>query len=292
MHGSLRLSLIAIAVAGSPLAALATPPSATAYTPTDALDLLMAGNVRFSSNMCEHRNADTTRVHDTAIGQSPFAIVLACADSRLPVERVFDRGVGDVFTIRVAGNTSGPFQAGSIEYAVEHLGSPLLVVLGHSSCGAVKAAAGGGEAHGNIGAMLAPIFPAVFEARTGSPDASGDALIDLAVRANVMRSISDLIASSPIIAEATESGSIRVVGAVYNLESGRVEWLGQHPNEESILVRAREARETPVATTTAPEPTVLNSRPQPTTTAARTTAPTTSKPAAKPQAHAKVDEHH
>lgn len=291
MHASLRISICALAIAGAPLSALASPPGTTKYTPTDALDLLMAGNVRFSSNLCEHRNADTERVHDTAAGQSPFAIVLSCADSRLPVERVFDRGIGDVFTVRVAGNTSGPFQAGSIEYAVEHLGAPLLVVLGHSSCGAVKAATGGGEAHGNIGAMLAPIVPAVAEARAASPDATPDALVDLAVRANVMRSISDLFASSPTIASATESGTLRVVGAVYNLESGRVEWLGQHPDEQGVLARAREARETPVAIVNTPEPAPA-SRSQPTATTAKSTGAPSTKPAAKPQAHAKADEHH
>ncbi len=222
-------------------AAFASPPDGQRYTPTDALDLLMAGNVRFSSGLCEHRNAGTSRVHDTAQGQTPFAIVLACADSRVPVERVFDRGIGDVFTVRVAGNTSGPFQAGSIEYAVEHLGSPLLVVLGHSSCGAVKAAASGGEAPGNIGAILAPIAPAIAEARAASPDAQADAIVPLAVRANVMRSISDLISSSPAIAKAAEQGTLRVVGAVYSVEDGRVEWLGQHPQQGAIISRATQS---------------------------------------------------
>lgn len=233
--GRLSAALVFTTLAG---AALASPPDGQRYTPTDALDLLMAGNVRFSSDLCEHRNAGTSRVHDTAQGQAPFAIVLACADSRVPVERIFDRGIGDVFTVRVAGNTSGAFQAGSIEYAVEHLGSPLLVVLGHSSCGAVKAAASGNEAHGNIGAILAPIAPAIAEARAASPDAQPDALVPLAVRTNVMHSISDLISSSPAIAKAAEQGTLRVVGAVYNLEDGRVEWLGQHPQQSAMISRA------------------------------------------------------
>ncbi|MBX3315543.1 MAG: carbonic anhydrase [Phycisphaeraceae bacterium] len=221
--------------------ASAAPPSAEVkQTPAAALEMLMAGNVRFSSGLCEHRHADTERARETAGSQSPFAIVLSCADSRVPVELVFDRGIGDIFTVRVAGNTSGPFQAGSIEYAVEHLGSSLLVVLGHSSCGAVKAASAGGDAPGNIGAILAPIVPAAEETRRNHPDASEADLVRLAVRANVMRSISDLLRTSPTIARGAENGTLRIVGAVYNLESGTVEWLGGHPNETEIIAKARD----------------------------------------------------
>lgn len=208
------------------------------YTPTDALDLLMAGNVRYASGMPEHRNTGTARIAETASGQSPFAIVLACADSRVPAELVFDRGVGDIFVVRVAGNTSGPFQAGSIEYAVEHLGSPLIVVMGHTSCGAVGAAASGAEVHGNIGAMLAPIAPAIQEAQASVPDAGPSEVAGLAVRFNVMRSMNDLILESPAIASGVQSGGVRLVGAVYDLTTGRVEWLGQHPQQAAILARA------------------------------------------------------
>jgi carbonic anhydrase len=212
----------------------------TRYTPTDALDLLMAGNVRYSSGMPEHRNTGIDRIAETATGQSPFAIVLACADSRVPAELVFDRGVGDIFVVRVAGNTSGAFQAGSIEYAVEHLGTPLIVVMGHTSCGAVGAAASGAEVHGNIGAILAPIAPAIQEAKAAAPDASPTEVAGLAVRYNVMRSMNDLILSSPAIASGVQGGSVRMVGAVYDLSTGRVEWIGQHPQQAAILSRAME----------------------------------------------------
>lgn len=221
-------------------AAASSDGTVTRYTPTDALDLLMAGNVRYASGMPEHRNTGAARIAETASGQSPFAIVLACADSRVPAELVFDRGVGDIFVVRVAGNTSGPFQAGSIEYAVDHLGSPLIVVMGHTSCGAVGAAASGAEAHGNIGAMLAPIAPAIQEARASAPDGSPSEVAGLAVRFNVMRSMNDLILESPAIASGVQSGEVRLVGAVYDLATGRVEWLGQHPQQAAILARAME----------------------------------------------------
>ena len=224
------------------------PGSGTRYTSTDALDLLMAGNVRYSSGMPEHRNTGAARIAETSTGQAPFAVVLTCADSRVPAELVFDRGIGDIFVVRVAGNTSGPFQAGSIEYAVEHLGSPLIVVMGHSGCGAVKAAASGGDAHGNIGAILAPIAPAIAEARTRS-ESTGDDLTETAVRCNVMRSISDLIVSSPAIAAQVEGGAVRLVGAVYDISTGRVEWLGQHPQQAAMIARAKEIRLAPEATT-------------------------------------------
>ncbi len=236
----IRALLLALCATAHGASALSDGP-ATRYTPTDALDLLMAGNVRYSSGMPEHRNTGVERIAETATGQSPFAIVLACADSRVPAELVFDRGVGDIFVVRVAGNTSGAFQAGSIEYAVEHLGSPLIVVMGHTSCGAVGAAASGGEVHGNIGAILAPIAPAIQEAMAAAPDASPTEVAGLAVRYNVMRSMNDLIQSSPVIASGVQGGSVRMVGAVYDLSTGRVEWIGQHPQQAAILARAMES---------------------------------------------------
>ncbi len=247
------------------------------YTSTDALDLLMAGNVRFVSGMPEHRNTGSGRIAETSAGQSPFAVVLTCADSRVPAELIFDRGIGDIFVVRVAGNTSGPVQAGSVEYAVEHLGSPLIVVMGHSACGAVKAAASGNEAHGNIGALLAPIAPAIAEAKASAEPTSADGFTQLAVRCNVLRSMSDLISCSPAIATRVESGEVRLVGAVYDLSSGRVEWLGQHPKQADIIGRAKEVELEPASTehagaTDEPAPTRIDSVKQSKSVAAKAAA--------------------
>lgn len=302
----IRTLLSAVAITTlAPLGVWAGPVAGpSGYTATDALDLLMAGNVRYSSGMPEHRNSGTDRIAETAAGQSPFAVVLTCADSRVPAELVFDRGVGDIFVVRVAGNTSGTFQAGSIEYAIEHLGSPLIVVMGHTSCGAVKAVASGGEAHGNIGAMLQPIGPAVTEARASSPDAGPDDLTNIAVRCNVMHSISDLISSSPSIASMVGEQKVRLVGAVYDIGTGRVEWLGQHPQQGDIIARAasnhgENAAGAEHASGASEEPaTIVQTGKTASTSAQKSPSKVAAKPGAtpapaKPASHANAeDEHH
>lgn len=185
--------------------------------PDASLKALLEGNNRYVGRAKgPHRNA--SRRAEVATGQKPFAAILSCADSRVPPELVFDQGLGDLFTVRVAGNVPTDDVIASLEYAVEHLGSKLILVLGHERCGAVDAAIKGGKPEGHLAALLDPIRPAV-EATKNQP---GDKL-DNAVRANVRNVVRSLKTSHPILAEKVASGEIKVVGARYDLDSGKVE---------------------------------------------------------------------
>jgi carbonic anhydrase len=133
---------------------------------------------------------------------------------------VFDQGLGDLFTVRSAGNVAGDIEIGSLEYAVAHLDTPLLVVMGHQACGAVTAAVEGGEALGHTSAFIAPILPAVYQAR----QLAGNT-VENAVRINVQRVVNQLRSSGPVLAEQVARGKLRVVGAVCSLDTGRVSWL-------------------------------------------------------------------
>lgn len=204
-----------------------------------ARQMLAHGNERFAHDHARspHRN-ESRRIETAREGQTPFATVVSCADSRVPVEIVFDRGIGDIFVVRDAGNVCGPIEIGSVEYAVEHVHTPLVVVMGHTHCGAVIAAVQGGHAHGSVETILDKVRPAVAEVRQDHPDLKGDGLVIAATRANVWHSMRDLIAGSQIIREALNKRRIEVVGAVYDVETGRVTWLGPHPREKSLLTAA------------------------------------------------------
>ncbi len=218
-------------------------PAADQLTADEALTQLREGNERWVSASPQAPNTSESRRRAVAEqGQVPFATILTCADSRIPVERVFDRGVGDLFVLRVAGNVAGPHEAGTIEYGAEHLHVPVLVVMGHTSCGAVSAAASGAEAPGNVGSLVAAITPAVERARSLNPSLEGPDLAAAAVRENVWQSVFDLIRSSDACRERIASGSLRVVGAVYDIATGRVEWLGEHPWQREIIA-AMESRD-------------------------------------------------
>jgi carbonic anhydrase len=158
------------------------------------------------------------RRKEVAKGQHPFAVVVGCSDSRVPPEIVFNQGYGDLFVIRTAGNVVDDVAMGSIEYAIEHLGVNLIMVLGHERCGAVDAALQGGEAHGHIGALVGPIKPAIEKSK-GQP---GDPL-DNAVRANIQRVVAQLKAAGPILSEKAKKGELKIVGARYDLETGDVD---------------------------------------------------------------------
>ncbi len=189
----------------------------------EALERLRAGNRRFVSG--ETTSSATINPESRAElvgGQAPFAIILACSDSRVPVQLVFDEGPGDLFIIRVAGNVATPTQIGSIEYAVTQLGSPLVVVLGHSGCGAVAAALDNLASHeplpsANLEAIVDEIRPAL--------EGLGDVSLDEAVVANVRRSIECLKTGSPILAQLIENRNLFVTAATYSLESGEVTFL-------------------------------------------------------------------
>jgi len=192
----------------------------TMITSEQALKELMRGNERFVASNLSHPNQSAFRRSEVAGGQHPFAIILTCADSRLSPEIIFDQGLGDLFVIRVAGNIIDEAILGSIEYAAEHLHSPLMVVLGHSHCGAVGATVTGGELEGHLPSLAQAIQPAVEEAKTQGGD-----LLDNAVRANAKMVAEQLKASEPVLAKLVRAGQLKVVAARYSLNRGKVEIL-------------------------------------------------------------------
>jgi len=210
--------------------------ASSSITPDKALTMLKDGNARFAAGKSSQPNTDSKRLIDTAKnGQHPFATVIACSDSRVPVEILFDRGVGDIFTIRVAGNVVDVDEAGSIEYGVGHLGTPVLVVLGHTGCGAVTAVATDAEVHGNIPALVDNIGPAVEKAKSEHPDLKGKDLVPAAVKTNVWQAIEDLFKKSEEARHLVKDKKLKVVGAVYHLSDGKVEWLGEHPGQKDLI---------------------------------------------------------
>jgi carbonic anhydrase len=197
---------------------------------------LSEGNERFIAGKSQHPHATPDRLVRTAQeGQHPLATVLACSDSRVPVELLFDQGFGDVFVIRVAGNISGDDETDSIEYGVEHLETPLLVVMGHSQCGAVTAAVTDAKVHGHIHTLVEKIKPAVACAQKHKPQLHGKDLLPEAITCNVWLTIEDLLKNSSIIRDLAKEGKIKVVGALYDLPTGKVTWLGTHPDQDRIL---------------------------------------------------------
>jgi len=182
-----------------------------------AMQRLKDGNQRFTEGKATHDHQSAERRAEVAKGQTPFAIVVCCSDSRVGPEIVFDQGLGDIFVVRTAGNVVDDVGLGSIEYAVEHFGTQLIVVLGHSQCGAVSATLSGGEVHGHVQAVVDAIKPAIENAK----NEPGDAL-ENAVRDNVQYSVKRLEASTPVLAERVKAGKLKIVGSVYDLESGRV----------------------------------------------------------------------
>jgi carbonic anhydrase len=200
----------------------------------EAIRLLTAGNERFVAGKPERPNSGLDRVHSTAKnGQAPFATILSCADSRVPVEAVFDRGVGDLFVVRVAGNVADPGTLGSIEYAAEHLGTPVVVVMGHTQCGAVNAAVSGAELHGNLPSLIDAIRPAVQTVRREHPDMSAEELLKASIAQNVRQQIDAALIKSPQLRQMVEHGKLKIVGAVYKIETGQVEWLDAAQSAEA-----------------------------------------------------------
>jgi carbonic anhydrase len=182
---------------------------------------LLAGNQRFRDGKTRQHRMSRAQFAELAKGQHPKAVVLTCSDSRVPPELVFDQGVGDVFVVRLAGNVAAKAAIGSIEYAAEHLGSSLLVVLGHSKCGAVGAAAASAgkiDAGSNLGCILADIAPAVDTARhAGAKDE-----VDVAIHENAKLVAASLLEKSEILRHLVHEEKLKVVTAVYDLRSGAV----------------------------------------------------------------------
>lgn len=210
--------------------------SSETMTAEAALSALQEGNARWLNGKCEHPNTDGARRKKVSEeGQKPFATILTCADSRVPAERVFDRGVGELFVVRVAGNVVSGTEAGTIEYGVEHLRTPVIVVMGHSKCGAVKAACGGEKVGGNIDGLLEEIRPAVQRAKSACAGCDENALVDAAIKENVWQSIYDLMKTSPMVAGAVKEGKVKIVGAICDISTGKVEFLGEHPWQEPLV---------------------------------------------------------
>lgn len=211
--------------------------AAEGLTSNAALEQLITGNKRFSTGQTIHPNQDAARRKATnSGGQHPIVTVVSCSDSRVVPEILFDQGIGDVFVVRVAGNVCDSDEIGSIEYGVEHLKTPLLVVLGHSSCGAVTAVVTGAQVHGSIPGLVDNIVPAAKRASERNPKLHGKELVPIAIRENVWVSIEDLLRRSPMTCELVQEGSLQIVGAMYDIETGEVEWMGKHPNQSQLLI--------------------------------------------------------
>lgn len=194
-------------------------------TTNEALELLKAGNLRFTQGLhTGHVQHEHRRIHTAETGQKPFAAVLACSDSRVPVEMLFDCGIGDIFVARVAGNVAGVEQLGSLGSAVAHLGVSLVVVLGHSKCGAVTAVVQGHDMQGHIKTLAERIAPVVEKTRRIYPNLEMDELLDECIRANVRHIKDHLTDKSVSMKKAVEDGSLKIIGAHYDIGSGHVDW--------------------------------------------------------------------
>ncbi len=191
-------------------------------TPRKALEILQKGNHRFVNNLKAHRNL-LEQVNETSDGQWPFAIILSCIDSRTSAELIFDQGLGDIFSVRIAGNIVNTDILGSMEFACKVAGSKLIVVLGHSKCGAVKGACDHVEM-GNLTELLSKIQPAVYQEKTTQNDRSSKNadFVENVAEINVVRSVKNIIERSYILEQMVERGEIGVVGAMHNIETGEV----------------------------------------------------------------------
>ncbi len=185
----------------------------------DVIQRLKSGNERFVADHLDGKLQDSKRRDILVGGQEPYAIILSCADSRVVPELAFDTGLGELFVVRVAGNIANNSSIASMEYAVAHCGSKVIVVLGHQSCGAVTAAVNGGDNGHNLNHLLYHITPAIHKAGEG-------ASITEVVRTNAIMTAEELMNRSTIIREAAEAGKIKIIPAYYHLDSGKVEFLG------------------------------------------------------------------
>lgn len=211
-------------------------------SPGSAIAILKDGNKRFVEGKLKHPHTDAARLKQAGTenqGDHAYATVITCSDSRVPVEMVFDAGIMDIFVIRIAGNVCDVDECGSIEYGLAHVHTPVLVVLGHSQCGAVTAVthAVQGTGHAlerNIPPLVDNIEPAVRRAMADHPDIHGDKIVPYAIEENVWQSIEDLFMASPASRNLVKSGKAKVVGAIYDVGTGRVAWLPEAKVKEIL----------------------------------------------------------
>ena len=202
-------------------------------TAGEVIKMLQEGNERFYTGKATYPHANAARLELAGKedqGKYAYATILSCSDSRVPVELLFDAGVMDLFVVRVAGNVCDTDEIGSIEYGLAHVNTPLLVVLGHTQCGAVTAVthAVHGEGHKlerNIPPLVDNIIPAVKRAMKQHTEAHGDAVIPFAIEENVWQAVDDLFMKSPAVRNMVKEGKAKVVGAIYDVSTGKVKWL-------------------------------------------------------------------
>lgn len=228
----LMMSLIITFCCGSALASSSGP----SIPADEAMKLLKEGNARYVAGQPLRANQGPERRAETVKGgQHPVATIIGCSDSRAPLEILFDQGVGDIFVIRVAGNLAGPDELATVEYGVGHLGTPVLLVLGHTACGAVTAAVQNAKVHGHIPLLINQIKPAVAKAKAWSPGAQGDDLVNKSIKANVWVTMENILRKSHEVNERVKKGQLLLVGGIYDLHTGAVTWLGQHPEQGKLL---------------------------------------------------------
>jgi carbonic anhydrase len=190
-------------------------------SPDEALLRLKEGNQRFINGKSTKPRQDFNRIKEVAAAQYPFATIIGCSDSRVPNEIIFDQGLGDLFIVRTAGQVSSYASWGSIEFAEEVLGTKLIVVLGHTQCGAVNAAVNLPEVPGHIITLINAIKPAVEKAKKSEPKN----LLDAAIRENVAMQVEQLKGLEPVLAKRVREGSIKIIGGLYDLHTGKIEFF-------------------------------------------------------------------
>ena len=218
-----------------------TAETQASITPMKALDFLKEGNARFVKNLQANRDL-LKQANETREGQGPFAVILSCIDSRTSAELIFDQGLGDVFSIRIAGNVVNTDIIGSIEFACKVAGSKLIVVMGHTSCGAVKGACNHVEM-GNLTELLSKIQPAVYQEKltldSSHRNASNEEFVENVATINVKRSVKTIVDRSYILEQMIEEGEIAIIGAKHDLETGKVEFFDDTMISGKSDVRAK-----------------------------------------------------
>ncbi len=220
VRGFYAVALMSLVVL--PAWAVRTAEEQAAFTPQEVLDRLVEGNKRFQEGKGHERDY-LAEAEATVRGQFPLAVVVSCLDSRVPVEVVFDQGIGDIFVGRVAGNVEDKDMVGSLEFATKVAGAKLIFVLGHEACGAVRGAIADVEL-GNLTQLLAKIRPAMEKVKEfdGPRTAENSKFVDAVAEANVVRTIADIRNMSPLITELEKSGAIKIVGGIYSLKNGSI----------------------------------------------------------------------
>lgn len=216
--------------AAGPIANAGEKPS-----PAEVVEILQEGNERFFTGKSLHANTSSERLIQAGSenqGDWAYATVVTCSDSRVPTERIFDAGIMDLFVVRIAGNVMDTDEIGSVEYGLSHVNTPVLVVLGHTQCGAVTAVTHAVQGRGhalerNIPGLVDNIIPAVEKTIHAHPELENDEVVPFATVANVWQGIEDLFMESPSTRELVKSGKTKVVGAIYNVGTGEIEWLDE-----------------------------------------------------------------